>query len=192
MRRNLHFSLIGTVLAAILVAGCQAPAQPTGPTRTTMTADSPEQLDRVWTAAEDTLLAHYFEIDRKDRQAGILTTVPTTSANWFELWQPQPEPAYYWAESNTHTIQRQVTIRITPAGGDAYEIDVQVDRYRYSLEERQVDNAAAVMRLYSSEAPTLTGRQKTTRESSRWIRLGRDELMERTIGEEILRRCGAL
>jgi len=175
--------LVGSLVAA---AGCQAPPQPVGPTLGTLPAETPEQLDRLWESMETTLLAFDFNIDRRDRVQGIMTTHPETSASGFELWRVQPTPAYYWWESNIHTIQRQadVYLREAPAAGNC-ELEVKVDRYRLSLEERQVDNAAASMRLYSREAPTLSGQMLA--QSTRRIHLGRDDSLEQVILEAIIR-----
>src|SRR5512144_504663 len=90
-----------------LAAGCSAPPCPTEPTITRVSAQSPEAYEHLWTAAGDTLRANYFRLDRQDRLEGVISTFPATSAQFFELWRPQPEPAYYWAESNLHTIPIQ-------------------------------------------------------------------------------------
>ncbi len=183
------------LLGALLVAGagCQVPPQPTGPTLSTVPIQTPEQVNRLWESVENTLLAFNFDVDRRDRVSGIMTTYPETSTNWFELWRVQPAPAYYWWESNLHTIQRQteVYIRQAPSPG-SYELEVKVDRYRRSMEERQVDNAAAAMRLYSGQAPTLSGQMRTPAESSYWVRLGRDGHMEQAILDAIVKRYNKL
>ena len=179
---------IALVSMLLAVAGCQMPPQPVGPTLGTVSAETPEHVDRLWESVETALLTFNFDIDGRDRVQGIMTTYPETSASGFELWRVQPTPAYYWWESNIHTIQRQadVYIREAPAGGNC-ELEVKVDRYRLSLEERQVDNAAAAMRLYSREAPTLSGQMLGSSKSTRRIHLGRDGFLEQAILEAIFR-----
>jgi hypothetical protein len=181
-------SLLMPALAILAAAGCHAPPQPTGPTLATVPAQDPEALDHLWQSTEDMLLRFNFKLDRRDRQAGVLTTHPETSASWFEIWRVQPRPSYYWAESNMQTIQRQVEIHLRPMPLGIYEVQVQVERYRYDLPERQVDNAAGAMRLYSGAAPTLSGQKTKGRESGRWIRLGRDGAMEQALLNAILHR----
>jgi hypothetical protein len=67
-----------------------------------------------------------------------------------------------------------------------------VDRYQYSLEERQVDNPAAAQRLYGGLSPTASsGRSEKQAESSRWIPRGRDEYLEQAILSNILKRYGS-
>lgn len=189
-------AVAGTVLLSL---GCQAPAQPTGPTLLDVTAATPEDYEYLFTTAEDTLRDHYLRPDRRDRLEGVITTHRDTTANWFEFWRPQPRNPYYWAEANTQTIQRQATVHIRPADEEGlYELDVQVDRYRYRLKERQVDNAALALRMFSSDAPTFVDRARgdTGRgspklaETSYWVHLGRDEFLERKLATAILRRYG--
>lgn len=176
-------------MLAGLLAGCSAPAEPTQPTLARVTAETPEAYDRLWEAAEDTLRQHYFDIDRRDRLQGVITTFPETSAHFFELWRPQPEPAYYWAEANLHTIPREVQVTIRPVDeAGTYEMAVEVERYRYSLTERQVDNSAAVLRLFSAEAPTTSGRLERPSETAQLIPLGRDAYLEERLVEAILKR----
>ncbi len=169
--------------------GCHEPAQPTAPTVARIAAQTPEQLEELWESAGDTLRAHYFRLDRQDRNEGVITTYPETSANWFEWWRPQPQPAYYWAEANLHTMQRQATVQIKPAADHgSYDVGVEIERYRYSLEERQIDNSAAALRLFSGGAPTESGQRLSPAESSHWVRLGRDAALEERLLSTLLRR----
>ncbi|GMV98817.1 MAG: hypothetical protein HRF43_12915 [Phycisphaerae bacterium] len=177
---------VGTILLAS--AGCSAPAEPSERTVARVTADSPERFERLWETAGDALRGYYFRLDRQDRLEGVITTYPETSAHFFEFWRPQPEPAYAWAESNLHTIQRQATITLKPAAAGAYDLDVRVERMRYNLEERQIDNSAGALRMFSAEAPTMSGRMDSPSATGTWIPLGRDKLMEERLLNLILRR----
>lgn len=188
--RMSRFSAIPVLATALAVAGCEAPPQPSGPTLGTAPVQTPEQFEHLWRSTEDALLAFNFDVDRRDRVQGIITTYPETSAHFFELWRAQPTPAYYWWESNLHTIQRQAEVYIRPSSPGTYQIEVKVDRYRRSMEERQVDNAAAAMRLFSGQAPTVSGQMIKPSESSNWIHLGRDAFAERTILDAIIARYG--
>ncbi len=182
--------LLATVLGPLLV-GCQPPAEPTMPTVARVTIESPEAYDALWAATDKTLRRYYLPPDRQDRADGIIVTRPETSAAWFELWRPQPQPAYAWWEANLHPIRRQATVKITPIAKPTYQVSVEVERSKYSLEPRQVDNPAAVLRLYGNTAPTTGGRMAKQAETSRWIPLGRDGWMESEILSHILDRYGS-
>ncbi len=174
--------------AVFLTSGCKAPAEPTGPTAMRVTINSPEEFDALWDATGKTLRRYYLEPDRQDLVEGVIITRPETTGVWFEPWRPQPKPAYAWWEANLHDIRRQAIVTIKPAAKPEYELNVQVNRSKYSLPERQVDNPAGAMRLYSSAAPTTEGRMEKTSEVARWIPLGRDAWMEQAILSDILKR----
>lgn len=181
------------LVAILAVTGCQAPAQPEGPAIAYVRADEPHDRDLLFEAAGDALRKYNFELDRQDRLAGVITTFPDTSASWFEFWRTQPTPAYYWAESNFQTIQRQATVTLRPTDkNDLLELDVQVDRYRYGLEERQIDNSAAAMRLFSSAAPTVSGQMERAEDSGYRILLGRDAEFERKLINAIVAKYETL
>lgn len=179
--------LIAILAGMLLLSGCHAPAEPEGRTVSRVTAPGTENYDRLWEAAAHSLRKQYFTLDRQDRGEGIITTRAETSASWFELWRPQPEPGYYWWESNIQTIQRQATVTIRPSdleGG--FDVDVQVERLRYSLPERQIDNSAAAQRIFSGAAPTEEGRMERPSTTGQWMPVGRDEFAERRILNSIL------
>jgi len=190
---RLRYLSIAIIVTAGLTAGCQTPAQPTGPTVERVNAGSDADRDLLWEAACDTLRRSAFKLDREDRANGVITTHSETAAQGFELWRPQPQPAYYWVESNLQTIQRRVTIHIAadPAETDKADeqlVDVKVERFRYRLPERQVDNAAGALRIFSGDAPATSGRSEKPSESSYWIAMGRDEPMEWSLLTKILQR----
>jgi hypothetical protein len=182
--------MAGLAGLAGLLGGCHAPPQPTAPTVTRVSAPTPGAYDRLWDSVGDTLRRDFWELDRQDRIEGVITTFPETTASSFELWRPQPRPAYYWAEANLATVQRKVTVNITPVIDEAgsYDLSVQIDRLRYSLEEHQMDNSAGALRLYGREVPTASGRRAQAADISAWIPLGRDKPMEDSVLAAILRR----
>jgi hypothetical protein len=116
-----HFSP-RTALIALLFAcgfttlvGCQAPPAPTGPTQMVLDiADYDVFLD-------DTLaLLRQVDLNpiQMNRNLGVIRTRPTTSAQWFEFWRVDARGDYQTLENNLQTIQRDVTIELTPLDGD--------------------------------------------------------------------------
>jgi len=170
-------------------AGCRAPIPPTTATVERVSLPSSDAYDRLWDTTCQTLLDMRFRLDRQDRVNGVITTHPETSAQGFELWRPQPQPAYYWAEANLNTIQRRATVQFLPTAQQGeYDLDVKVERWRYRLAARQIDNSAGAMRLYSANLPTASGLGEKPRESGYWILLGRDEPAEQVVLSQILKR----
>jgi hypothetical protein len=179
-----------SVTGLVAIIGCNPPAEPEGPTVDRVAAQNPDEFNRLWAATEETLIENYFELDRQDRLAGVITTYPETTAAGFELWRPQPQDPYLWWEANLHTIQRRATVTLQPieTPGD-YEVGVRVDRYQYSMEERQIDNPAGARRMFSSQAPTETrGEMAMPGETSHFIALGRDPMREEELLSGIIQR----
>jgi len=193
MDRYCVYALWGLAGLGMVTAGCQAPSEPAGPTVERVAARSQDDLQALFEAACDTLRAYAFRIDRQDRVNGVITTHPETTAQGFEFWRPQGRSAYTWLEDNLHTVREQVTVRIRtePSSADTEGspcVEVEVERFRYRLPERQIDNPAAAMRIFSADAPTVAGRLERPSKTGYWIRLGRDEAMEHSLLAGILRR----
>jgi hypothetical protein len=185
-------TLVAILCLGPVIVGCQEPLQPTQPTVARVTVDPPERYGELWETVGDVLREHFFQLDRRDRQAGLITTFPETTANGFELWRPQPNDPYYWWEANVHTVQRQVTVKLSSTGeASYYDLDVLVERLRHRVEERQITNSAAALRLYSGDTPTFGGEPDGPSETSRWIPIGRDGPMEQRLLTTILDRFGA-
>lgn len=193
MVRRIHLTLMYVLAGTVaILAGCRAPMEPTAPTLARVSIESPEEYDALWIAADKALRKFDLPPDRTDRTEGVIVSHGQTSAAWFELWRSQPKPGYAWWESNLHTIRRRAKVTMQPTTSSEYELCVQVDRYQFSLEERQIDNPAAVQRLYGGMAPTAsTGRSERQAESGRWIPRGRDGRLEEDILTDILKRFGS-
>src|SRR5579872_7398782 len=46
-----------------------------------------DDFEKLWKACEQSARDYMFQLDRQDYRSGLLTTVPLTSAQWFELWR---------------------------------------------------------------------------------------------------------
>lgn len=180
MRRIGSIFIVCVVLSAW--SGCQQPVQPDGPTDTQLSGADFEQL---WQTGLEVLRRYNFRPDRQDRRAGVITTYPTTSAQWFEFWRPEVVGGFEAGEANLHTVRRQATVHIRPAAeqGQLY-VSVQVDVYRYAAPERQVTTASGALQMFGERLPTAEGRMEPPAEVSYWVPLGRDGRLE----DELLRR----
>ena len=100
-----------------LLAGCHAPPSPTAATELRVQIPDYEQfVDRTLTLLRE----RDFEPDRVDRPAGVIVAGPTTSAQWFEFWRSDVQGAYQVLEASLHTIQRRVSITLTPAEAEGW------------------------------------------------------------------------
>ena len=167
------------------LTGCQAPGKPEGPTIAGVRA---ENFEALWGRCVRTLRKHHFAPDRQDRRLGILTSHPTVSMQFFEPWRRDAPGLYQFAEANLSTIRRIVEIRIEVAdrSSDAYQVAVQVDKYRYSAPERQVTTASGALQIFGERLPTTTGERLPHEGSVHWAKLGRDERLELSLLGQII------
>ncbi|MBN2447877.1 MAG: hypothetical protein JXO22_14185 [Phycisphaerae bacterium] len=102
--------ILGTIIVLFGV-GCHRPAQPMSATQAVVdVSDYDLYVDATLTALREC----DFAPRRVDRQLGRIQAGPTTGAQWFEFWRGDSQGAYQVLESSLHTIQREVTVTITP------------------------------------------------------------------------------
>ena len=189
----------------VFVAGCHAPAQPTGPTEIVLRVPD---YDAFMDASLSVLRFHEFPPDRVDRARGLIVSEPTTSAQWFEWWRADAPGGYQLLESSLHTIRRVVTVHVEPVdaattesassaqptstpavasdgplpseerGAGRYRLAVQVEKSRYSAPERQITTASGALQIYSESTPTTEGERGPRSRKVQWVPLGRDALLE--------------
>ena len=201
--------MLALVAAVMVLTGCQAPAQPAGPTEMVLRIPDYEAfLDE----SASILRRYDFPPEYIDRTRGLVITHPATSGQWFEPWRVDSRGGYQLLESSLHTMRRIVTLNVEPlnatgapiAGemvppGSAattqpapsesddqpsrYRVTVRVDKSRSSAPERQVTTASGAMAIYSGRIPTVEGVRGSGRHQ--WTPLGRDGLLEAFLLAEI-------
>lgn len=171
-----------TAIAMILAGGCQQPIQPDGPTQSIVRAASDEEFRALWETCQTVLRRHRFEIDRKDLRAGVITTFPQTSQHFLEFWRHDVDTPYDLAESTMRTVRRSVIIQISrPKDNSEHVVDVAVNKERLHATERQINNAAAALRVFSADLPTVAGQKFQPARDQYWTPAGRDAAMEKRL-----------
>ena len=173
---GLRFFLLPSVF---LLAGCHAPPAANGPTTVQLRiADRDVFIDDTLTLLREL----DYPPQRVDREAGLIVTRPTTRAQWFEPWRQDSRGGYQLLESSLHTVRGIVTLQLTsatpPDNSDDYELDVRVDKQRFSAPERQITTASGALSIYSGRVPTAAGQRGPRSEGAHWVPLGRDVLFE--------------
>ena len=123
---------IGVGAALLLAGGC---ASSTGfPTTQLATDIDPQQaepgywydqppvasagapdFDPLWDACERVARDYLFEIDRRDRRDGVMTTVPMVSAQFFEPWRRELSTFDDVAQSSVATVRRTIRFEVRKA-----------------------------------------------------------------------------
>ncbi len=181
----LHFAL-----PALFLSGCAAPR--TSPTPDTLVNEPVgASSDRMWAAAQETLRRQLFRIDRLDRSAGVMTSFPETSAQFFEFWRSDVATARDAFESSLNPIRRWVEVSLAEDTDTSLPaLAVIVHKERLSAPDRQFNSTGAAYQFFGDSLPSTTGQPRVTPQDDRWIDLGRDAAMEARLRGLILRRAG--
>lgn len=160
--------------------------------RSVALADSSDEADRYWEAAQDTLRRNRFRLDRVDRRAGVITTMPVVSQHFLEFWRHDVDTQADLWESTLNPIRRWVEVVVKRDGRGAWQaLDVIVHKERFSAPDRQFNSTGAAYQFFGSNLPSTTGAERVMPEDERWLDLGRDPAMEAYLLAKILDRVGA-
>jgi len=161
----------------------------TGPGRLTVRLENRQEYLQFWRQCVDTVRSFGFRLDRVDPSAGVITTYPETSKQWFEFWRRDVQGADELLEASLHTVRRKLAVRVTPAGEPhRYRVTAEATVERLSLPERQVTASSAALQAFGSRLPTAEGEIEGPQARGHWVLLGRDGRLERAVLGEILRR----
>lgn len=185
-----RFICVLALLCATQYGCVQTPGVRLESTQKLAVTDPSEQADRLWNAAIDTLRQRRFVLDRVDRSAGVITTLPETSQHLTEPWR---KDVYTWrdlAESTLNPLRRWVEVRFAMDEGTWHAIEVIVHKERLSAPDRQFNNSGAAYAFFGYSLPSTTGLAKITPAQESWVNIGRDEHGEAHLLSAILACAG--
>ncbi len=210
---SMKFACTLTLLAVTTSAGCiGAPQNPSGTrpataidpatTQPSYWLDQPanataqsDDFQMLFSASEDTARDFLFRIDRVDYRAGLLTTRPMVSKQWFEFWRSDVRTWTDLEESSLATIRRTVRFEFARLDEGTYRVTPKVLVERQTVAESRVTSAVAYRRVFQNEVDARR-RARGTRESDVGVRLparywtptGRDPALEQALVRSIERR----
>jgi hypothetical protein len=183
------------ILTATALCGCSAGppwAQPPGPMMP-VRYDNPTLIpiadhQYVWDAVVD-VIGNYFKIDREDPvrllgntlTEGRIETYPKTGATLFEPWDQDSANGYERLESTLQSIRRRAVVRVIPAQGGGFWVDVAVFK---ELENMAApEHATAGTATFRSDIPQtrIVNPQRVQELNRGWISQGRDMALEQRI-----------
>ncbi len=145
-------SFASLICLTLLAAGCANHTRPL----VDLTPAQPEarHFQAVWAASIDTLRDYGFEIQRKDRRAGIIVTEPMVSAYPTELWRKDVTGPVQQAESAIHKIYRSAVVEIQPGKREGtFQARTRVLAGRSEEPSPQVTHASQIAQVYTGTAP---------------------------------------
>ncbi|GAG16828.1 unnamed protein product, partial [marine sediment metagenome] len=200
MRKSEVFLLVA-LSAATALSGCGARGAPvvsTGPK-----TPAQRNFDAVWHASLGVLRGYSFEIDRQDRRAGVITTLPMTGRHWFEFWRKDAATPADVAEGAVQTLYRSVTVSIRPDGtqgptspqADTFRVSVEVRTQRSDRATPQINSTADALDLFRGGGADSKERALYLLDYGRhdkvpMVPLGRDHKLEAKIQSEITAAAG--
>ncbi len=154
-------------------------------------ADPSPEADQLWEAAQETLRRHRFQLDRVDRRARTITTMPLTSQHLFEFWRHDVETGPDLWESTLNPLRRWVEVTVARGDDKTWnELAVAVHKERLSSPDRQFNSTGAAYQYFGDSLPSTEGIMRVTAEDDMWLDLGRDAAMEDYLLRDILERAG--
>ncbi len=163
---------------ALLFLGCTEKTGPLPPT-------GQQCLERggVETAmqeAEDMLFRMNFVIEKFDPDSGVILTRWLYGAQFFQFWRGDTVGKFNTAESNMHSISRQVEMEFSSEGGQVC-IDCRVNMRRFSVVDDNIRGMAWVDSLVTGGDIDEQEIRLSEDKEYNWIDLGRDGNLERKL-----------
>jgi hypothetical protein len=159
-------------------------------------------FERLWRSCEESARHFGFVPDRLDRRAGLITTQPLVSKQFFEFWRNDVATADDLSDSSLATYRRTLRFNIRkldgtgPSAERGYHAEPSVLIERQTIAERPI--TASVYLRQAFRAPRGRTGQRTvgSPESDRgvylprtyWTPTGRDTALEAQVAEEVLKR----
>lgn len=170
--------LVSGVLGGVL--GCQAPRPISGDVQVRLANE--DAYRQFWFHSISAVRHFGYELDRADPAAGIITSAPLTSKQWFEFWRNDTLGAGQVLEASLQTIRRQVRVEVQPVTGEKgeYQANVQVYVQRFSQLERQITTPSSAAQAFG-KLPTIQPAGSPAQAAPYWIDLGRDHILENAV-----------
>lgn len=179
------------LFAVVATTGCLGPRRSSYQTSQPISVEaSSPRAEVLWTSALDTLRAQGLRLDRVDRRAGVITTLPESSQHFFEFWRHDVDTAPDFWEATMNPFRRRVDVNIVRSDDGRWtELAVIVSKQRFSSPDRQFNSTGEAYQYFGNQLPSTTGLAHVTSEHDEWLDLGRDPAMEEYLLRAILRRA---
>lgn len=182
MKSQTIYSALATVMMLFIAVGCQQPKIMDNPL-----AVPAGDFAAIWELSRQALYNYGFQLDRRDRRGGVISTYPALAAHAGEYWYDNARGSYNLAESTLHRIYKTATLTITTTAERDYNVAVRVDSRRLSIEKPALTTAGDVRGSIARRRTVYTAERYAGGEVEApvFIDLGRDTLLEDAILRQI-------
>jgi hypothetical protein len=158
---------------------------------------SSRDFDRLWNVAQETARDFGFTPDRMDYRAGLMTTVPLTSGQWFELWRSDIRNFDDLAESSSATVRRTIRFEFNRQPDGTFKLFPKVLVERLSVMEQRITSVVNYQGVFRRPI-RVRERPRGTRESDEgvllpgryWYPTGRDQSLEAALIDALKKKLG--
>lgn len=145
-------------------------------------------FDRGFEACQQTLHDYFFRVERLDSRAGVVTSQPMTTAQWFEPWRHDNTTAGDIARSSIGTYRRIVRFDISHSPDGRYIITPKVLIERQTVVGRRLGGVLGYQTFTNIDETALTADTDTgTAPISYWYSVGRDYNFEVVLADALIK-----
>jgi len=153
-------------------------------------------FDTVWQACKTTARDYLFALDRTDYRAGLITTVPLVSRQWFEPWRPDTGSVKQVFANSLGAIRRTLRFEVDRNLDQTYTITPKVLVEREAILERRVTDVSEYRLAFSGPGVRIVPREAVHLDPDTyqdvpikyWYPIGRDTEMERQVARRLERK----
>lgn len=146
-----------------------------------------KDFQKLWDACHNTLINDQFEIDQQDYRFGLLTTQPTISKQFFEVWRSDAGAPLEVLLDSLQTIRRTVHFEFSRKADGSFVAEPKVVMEQSSHPERRITAQAQYSAAFAAVGETQNRFNDQGQEvpSRYWFALGRDQAMERELARSV-------
>ena len=150
------------------------------------------EYSALWAAADEARRRFGFEAAMTDYRGGLLTTEPSISPQFFEIWRDELRSAEDVAESSLATIRRRLRFEFSRTRDGRFYVEPKVLVERQALVERRITNAIDYRgTLGPGQQQRFGPEDRGQAQPGRyWYAIGRDADLERSLADRIADRAG--
>lgn len=141
--------------------------------------------DDLWHAI-DRVIQPSFPLSQHDYRAGVISTMPVLSAQFFEFWRADTVTIPSYIDSSIATVRRTIQFSIERSGSK-FLAQPKVVVERFVLQERQLLTAKLPEAVFKSK-PVRGSREADAGQEiadGYWYATGRDHALEQNLAERV-------